>query len=121
MPTAAVGETVESKLLVRHHGNGQLSFSRFEIDLSDEYKLDWCTIDSQTGKTFGPPRIAGYHKGRIRFPAMLDLLPGQDLLLLLTYTPTKDRVPHGRLSMKSNDPAKPQLEIFVRPSPANGG
>lgn len=121
VPTTARGETVEAKLLIRHHGTGQLSFSRFKIELSEEYKLDWCAIDSQSGKAFGSPRIAGYHKGRVVFPKMLDLLPGQDLLLMLTYTPTTDTVPSGRISMASNDPARPHLEIVVRPMSADGG
>jgi len=121
VPTTTRGETVEAKLLIRHHGTGQLSFSKFKVELSEEYKLDWCAIDSQTGKAFGPPRIAGYHKGRVVFPNMLDLLPGQDLLLMLTYTPTTEAVPNGKISMASNDPARPQLEIVVRPISADGG
>ena len=120
VPVAAIGETVQAKVLVRHHGNGQLSFFRFEIDLSDEYKLDWCSIDSRTGEASGAPKIAGYHNGRILFPKMLDLLPGQDLLLMLTYTPTSDRAPGGRIAMASNDPARPRLVIIIRPATGNG-
>jgi len=121
VPSAAVGETVESKLLIRHHGSRQLSFFKFDIDLSDDYKLDWCTINSQAGEAFGPPRIAGYHKGRVLFPKMLDLLPGQDLLLIMTYTPTNENAPSGRISMESNDSTNPRLEIVVRPAPKAGG
>lgn len=121
VPSAAVGETVESKLLIRHHGNSQLSFFRFDIDLSDDYKLDWCTINAQTGEAFGPPRIAGYHNGRVLFPNMLDLLPGQDLLLMMTYTPTNGNAPSGRISMESNDSMNPRLDIVVRPDPIAGG
>jgi hypothetical protein len=121
VPATARGESVEAKLLIRHHGTGQLKFGKFKVELSEEFKLDWCAIDSQTGKAFGPPRIAGFHNGRVVFPNVLDLLPGQDLLLMLTYTPTTDTVPTGRISMASNDPARPQLEIVVRPVSTDGG
>lgn len=121
VPSVAVGETVEAKLLIRHHGSSQLSFFKFDIDLSDDYKLDWCTINSQTGEAFGPPRIAGYHKGRVLFPNMLDLLPGQDLLLMMTYAPTNQDAPNGRISMESNDSTNPRLDIVVRPAPKVGG
>lgn len=119
--SVAVGETVESKLLIRHHGSNRLSFFKFDIELSEDYKLDWCTINSQTGEAFGPPRIAGYHKGRVLFPKMLDLLPGQDLLLMMAYSPTSDNASGGRISMESNDSTKPRLDIVVRPDATPGG
>lgn len=120
IPRAEVGQTVEGKLLIRHHGNSQLSFFKFDIDLSHDYTLDWCKVNTQTGELVGPPRIAGYFKGREGFPKMLDLLPGQDLLLMLKYTSTDGSEPQGRIAMDSNDPANPHLEIFVRPSPQSG-
>jgi len=40
------------------------------------------------------------------FPNMLDLMPGEALLLLITYTPTMDGTPNGRISMESNDPKR---------------
>lgn len=104
---------MEEKVLLRHHGANQLSFSRYKIELTDEYQLDWCVIDSATGKNFGPPRIAGFAKGRVRFPNVLDLLPGQDLLLMLRYTPTGTNNPSGKIFMESNDPLNPKVEILV--------
>lgn len=118
---AAIGDTVESNILIRHHGSRPLSFFRFEIDLSDEYQLNWCKVDSKTGNVSGAPKIAGYQNGRILFPNMLDLVPGVDLLLILTYAPTTEHGPSGRISMASNDPATPRLEINIRPITENGG
>lgn len=112
-PPVKVGESAEEKVLIRHHGSNRLAFANYKIQLTNEYQLDWCTVDSKTGKSFGPPRIAGFHKGRVVFPNVLDLLPGQDLLLMLKYSPTGNGEPSGKITMESNDTTNPKIEIDV--------
>lgn len=98
-----IGESATEMIVLHHFGLDWQQLTSFDFDLTDEYRLDWYKINAVTGETVGPPRIAGFHRGREVIPAVLDLLPGEGVVFILTYAPRNNFSPAGSISFHSTD------------------
>jgi hypothetical protein len=112
-----VGESATETVVLNHLGFDWQQFSRFDIALTDESQLDWHKIDAASGETIGPPKIAGFYRGRKVFPTVLELSPGEAVVLQLNYTPQGSDPPSGTIAFTSTDHWCSRFILGVRSRP----
>ena len=116
--SAKAGEaTSESTLIIKNTGTELLKLGRFDYEIPEGYQLEWCAIDSASGKVMGPPLIAGFVKGRESFPAVVDIRSGMAIRLMLNWQSADKEPQDGQLVWQTNAPGTPVLTIPIKVQP----